>query len=188
MIMAGDVYGSGKLPRNPPYSYQFIASIREHAIVREYCDGRRSEDTAAGNEALFSSLDIYAPPLAARRLEQSEFAADGAIWPLTGRIDMSAPDARWLIDFPINHLNSRAVRGVSEFQVETGPVLIPASMTGSRDAAIGGGFGLAFVFFNSLERADLAIYTPAAAEGAVGRTYRAFGRIEKAKIELFAGR
>lgn len=26
MVMAGDVYGTGKLPRDLPYSYQFIAS------------------------------------------------------------------------------------------------------------------------------------------------------------------
>ena len=188
MVMAGDVYGTGRLPRDPPYSYQFIASIREHAIVREYCDGGRSGDTAAGNDGSFSSLDIDAPPLAARRLEPSELAADDAIWPLTGRIDISAPDARWLIDFPVNHLNSRAVLGTSEFQVETGPVLVPASMAGSRDDMIAGGFGLAFLFFNRLDRADLAIYARLAAEGATGRAYRRFGRIETAKITLFAGR
>src|SRR5262249_27560959 len=158
MVMAGDIYGTGRLLREPPYSYQFIASIREHAIVREYCDGGWSEDTAAGNEGIFSSLDIDVPTLAARQLELSELGADDAIWPLTGRIDISAPDARWLIDFPVNHLNSRAALGSSEFQVETGPVLVPPSMADSRDAMIAGGFGLAFLFFNRLDRADLAIY------------------------------
>src|SRR5262249_9000006 len=97
---------------------------------------------AAGNEVIFSSLDIDVPTLAARQLELSELGADDAIWPLTGRIDISAPDARWLIDFPVNHLNSRAALGSSEFQVETGPVLVPASLADSRDAMIAGGVRL----------------------------------------------
>lgn len=84
----------------------------------------------------------------------------GQIWPLRARIDASTLDGElWLIDFPVSQLNSRTVRGAAEFQVETGPVLIPERLAGSQ--ALAGGFALAFVILQSC-RSRRPLRSPAA--------------------------
>jgi hypothetical protein len=34
-VMAGDVYGKGRLLKEPPYSFQIFASRKQHTVVRE---------------------------------------------------------------------------------------------------------------------------------------------------------
>src|SRR5688572_9601894 len=88
MVMAGDVYGAGRLPLDPAYSYQMIASARSHAIVRDYQDGSPPQDTAVVNSELFTRLDIDAPALKAKRLDAAEIKPEriDRVWPLTARI------------------------------------------------------------------------------------------------------
>jgi hypothetical protein len=33
-VMAGDIFGAGRLPRDPPYMYQLIATRERHSILR----------------------------------------------------------------------------------------------------------------------------------------------------------
>ena len=49
------------------------------------------------------------------------------------------------------------------------------------------GFCLAYVFFNRLDRVDLALYGSAVPGGMPIRGYVGFGRIENAAIELHGG-
>ena len=85
------------------------------------------------------------------------------------------------MDFPVNHLNHRVSDGRAEFQIETGPLLIPTGLVDRDGVAEAGGFTLAYIFFNQLDRADVALWTPMPFGG------RAFGkteRLERVSIEV----
>jgi hypothetical protein len=69
-----------------------------------------------------------------------------------------------LVDFPVLHINIKQTGKPTVFQVETGPVLLPAALIDD-PALTQGGFALAYVFFNRLDRVDLAIWGPAGAAG-----------------------
>src|SRR5205085_10765114 len=60
-VMAGDVYGSGRLLKVPPYSFQIFASRRRHTILREL--GMSTvpatlADSTASNDNVFEKLAI----------------------------------------------------------------------------------------------------------------------------------
>src|SRR5690349_1322410 len=64
-VMAGSIFGSDRLPLDPPYSYQLIARRDRHAIIREG-EASGNMDNEADNESTFSSFDIHAPRRAAK--------------------------------------------------------------------------------------------------------------------------
>jgi hypothetical protein len=180
MIMAGDVYGAGRLPLDPPYSFQFFASPERHVIVRDCPGGSPKGDSIAANVETFSTLIIHASAQASRPLAVSELTPDRLSWPLTARVHAQARDGtRWLLDFPVLHVNARH-SPQSGFQVETGPVLIPEALL-EPGPAILGGFALAYVLFNRLDRIDLSLLGPCGR----GRAYGHFGRLDAVTIELF---
>ena len=182
MVMAGDVYGAGRLPLDPPYSYQMIASARRHAVIRDYPDGSPGQDTAAANSELFTRLHIDAPALKRKPLDVTKITPKGVdqAWPLTARIASPDSPSRWLVDFPVGHIN---VADGGRFQVESGPVLLPHAAVGIADASETGGFVLAYVLFNRLDRVDLSVWGRAATARAFGH----FARLTGVAIELFGG-
>ena len=182
MVMAGDVYGAGRLPLDPAYSYQIIASARRHTIIRDYPNGLPARDTSTENSELFTRLDIHAPALQARRLDGAELTPQSIdrAWPLTARIAGAGAAGRWLADFPVGHIN---VTQGGRFQVETGPALIPRAAVDVDDVSDIGGFVLAYVFFNRLDRIDLSLWGRAA----TARAYTHFGRLTDVAVELFGG-
>jgi hypothetical protein len=182
MVMAGDVYGAGRLPLDPAYSYQMIASARRHAIIRDYPGGSPDRDTAAANSELFTRLDIETPALKGKPLDATKLTPRGVdqAWPLTVRIAGSGPTGRWLVDFPVGHIN---VADGGRFQVETGPVLLPRTAIGTADASEIGGFVLAYVFFNRLDRVDLSLWGRAA----TARAFTHFARLTGVTVALFGG-
>jgi hypothetical protein len=179
MVMAGDVYGTGRLPLDPPYSFQIWASSRRHAILRDSLTATRIEDSGADNDEIFTQVDIHAPALTSPRIDPARVSTT---WPLTARLQVAGQDRmRWLLDFPVNHINHGRVRGEDAFHVETGPILMPATLVeGARGK---NDFALAYIFFNRLDRADLALWGPRA--GHIGRAFVHFGRLEGVVIEMY---
>ena len=62
-VMAGDVYSTGKLPLDPPYGFQIVASPERHVIIRDFERDLPSRDTSDRNFEIFSELVIDAPAL-----------------------------------------------------------------------------------------------------------------------------
>jgi hypothetical protein len=185
-IMAGNVYGAGKLPLDPPYSFQIIASDDRHVIIRDFAGDLPSRDTSASNSQIFSSLTIDAPSWRVdARLSGDSFTPEALeqAWPLTARLHVSKGGLDHLVDFPVHHLNTKAP---GAFQVETGPVLLPAALIEDAKLTIGG-FALAFVFFNRPDRVDLAVWGPVS-EGSARWAYIHFARLDKVWIEHYSGK
>ena len=177
-VMAGDVYGGGRLPMEPAYSYQFIASRDCHVMVREPAGPSTLQDSVAPHAASFSEVAIAADEVDA---EVVQLDAASTRWPLTARITATGADGkRWLLDFPVEHLNLR--EKPAAFQIETGPIVVPVELIDIPGAVKPGGLQLAYVFFSRLDRVDLLGF----GAGPNGRSYRHFTRLEGVNIEVGA--
>lgn len=86
-VMAGEIFGAGHLPHDPPYSYQLVATQERHAIVRE-SDAPAIEDSEADNEAAFSSFHVYAPRRSAKSIETGGLnsATLAQLWSISVRL------------------------------------------------------------------------------------------------------
>jgi hypothetical protein len=178
-VMAGDVYGQGHLPLQPPYSFQFVASRERHVMLREALDGASLRDTDAAHSDTFSALAIDMAEIEADAVPP---AGAGDRWPLTARLEaVGASGARWVLEFPVNHINVRD----QAFQVETGPVVIPRDLIDVAGAAKPAGLQLAFIFFNRLDRIDLLAFGPLS-NAAGRRGFGHFARLDQVGIELLA--
>jgi hypothetical protein len=188
-IMAGDVYGTGKLPLDPPYGFQIVASPQRHVIIRDFEHDLPNRDTSDSNFEVFSDLVINAPPLECGRLDADLLTPKtiAQVWPLTARLHATIDGVDHLVDFPVVHINTKQIGKPAAFQIETGPVLLPAALI-DNPALTTGGFALAFVFFNRLDRLDLAIWGPVGAAGTVQRGYVHFARWDGVVIELYGDR
>jgi hypothetical protein len=187
-IMAGDVFGCGKLPRDPPYGFQIVASSQRHVIIRDFEQGLPNRDTSHPNLEIFTQLVINAPALLDGSLDPDLLPIEplARSWPLTARIHAVSAGVDHFLDFPVVHINTRQSGGGAAFQAETGPILLPAELLDDAALTIGG-FALAFVFFNRLDRVDLAIWGPTGTGSSPRRGYVHFGRLEGIVIELYGG-
>lgn len=185
-VMSGDVFGAGRLPRDPPYSYQLVATRKRHAIVRE---GETPEhrDNEADHEAAFSSFDIHAPrreamPVAMANLDAATVARR---WPLAARLKLSGQRGEfWILEFPVNHINTRKA-GPAALQAETGPVLIPRDAVDIAGATVIGGCYLAYLFLNKPNTLELLAWGTASQSH---RSFSRFARIEGIEAELLGGK
>ncbi|MGQ0686099.1 hypothetical protein [Bradyrhizobium sp.] len=183
-VMAGNIFGADRLPLDPPYSYQLIARRERHAIVREDVSSG-SRDSEADHEAAFSSFDIHAPrhaakPIETRALDSGTVARS---WPISARLKARGHRGElWNLEFPVNHINTRT-KDASEFQVESGPVLIPRDIVDIADASIVGGCYLAYVFFNKTSQVDLLAWGPTSNSR---RGFVRFARIVGIETELLS--
>ena len=150
--MAGDVFGSGRLPLDPSYRFQILASARRHAILRDYGPAAPPRDSSAANLEVFWAMHFEEVTRQPRPVGTGSLVPEAlsGVWPLTARVQAPAHDGSiWLLEFPVNHLNHRDAGHVVEFQIETGPVLIPAVLVETTGVTVLDGFCLAYVFFNS---------------------------------------
>ncbi len=187
MVMAGNVYGGGRLPVNPAYSYQFAASTSRHIIFRDYGAGSPPQDTADVNSQLFTSIKISLPQRCAKRILPEGLAPEPSVanWPLSARISMPLTGKKgWVLEFPINHINCTNKKGALEFQVETGPLLIPQEAVVASECSKMGGFVLAYIFFNRLDQADLLVFSPTTSAG-FPRNFSRYQRLDNIEITLF---
>lgn len=188
MVMAGDVFGRGRLLREPAYSFQIFASTRRHVIIREYGVAAAGADSMAENAETFHSLRIDAPRLtSARSVDLGSPQAESLPWPLTARIRaIGRAGEAWLLEFPIAHINHRVTSGKAEFQAETGPVLIPDALLPVSDPSPLGGFELAYLFFDRLDRVDLALFRQVWSGRQSARHFARFARVEAALVEVYS--
>lgn len=188
-VMAGDVFGEGKLPLDPPYRFQILASPQRHSILREYGRGLPSGDNSAAHFEVFTAVHIEEATRQPRLVHIGSTAPEAIsdVWPLTARVHASTDDGqKWLLEFPVNHLNHRKSHDSIQFQIETGPVLVPERLVRTADITVLGGFCLAYVFLNRLDRLEMALYGSAFPAGASGRGYVRFGCLENITVEIHA--
>ena len=180
-VMAGQIFGSERLPMDPPYSYQVFASSERHTILREPADGSKSRHNSDLNEKTFSALEIHAPQIDADLIEIRSLREDSLsnLWPISVRLAarVGPQNDRWILEFPANHISVQN----SNFQIETGPVLLPARIKGY-PAGKPGGFVTAYLFFNRLDRAD-ALIRDSSNNGQ--RAFNYYARLEDVQIELY---
>ncbi|UPJ48574.1 hypothetical protein IVB30_36985 [Bradyrhizobium sp. 200] len=158
-VMAGDIFGAGRLPRDPPYMYQLVAKRERHAILRE---GASNADTEAANETTFSAFDIHTPPRAARSIPFDELTSTTLVqsWPLSVCLKVRSQTGElWTLEFPVNHISTQNTAGPL-FQIESGPMIIPQDILEIPDATRIGGCFLSFVFLNKTDKADLLAWGP----------------------------
>jgi hypothetical protein len=190
-VMAGDVYGSGRLLKEPPFSFQIFASRQQHTIVREpgiSTVPAVTADSTASNDSVFEKLAIHVAEANRNAIDPHKLSdeAVSASWPLTANVELCRPNGdRWVLNFPVNHINIAAIDGKGAFQVETGPILVPHSLISSTSpASVMGGFAIGYVFFNQFDRIDLALWGPREVDNVASREFRHYERLE-AKVTLF---
>ena len=182
-VMAGKIFGTDRLPLEPPFSFQLVATRHRHAMIREgEASGRR--DSEADHGVTFSSFEIHAPRHATKHLEIGTLDS-GAVtqqWPLSVRLKARGQRGElWNLEFPLSHVSTRA----AEFQIETGPVLIPRELIEIPDASIVAGCYLAYIFLNKASQVDLLAFGPG---GNQRRSFVHFARIGGIETEIFGRR
>ena len=191
-LMAGEVYATGRLMREPPYSFQIFASSHQHTMLREAVGSAARAiviDTSDDNKKEFRRLEIRfaaakGVPMALETLSTERVVA---FWPLAATIEAVNLDGdRWLLEFPIDHINATNISNKPAFQVETGPILVPQALVRSPPASVHGGFALAYAFFNRADRVDLAVWGFNAADKAPGRDFHHFDRLDPVTITVFS--
>jgi len=188
-VLAGNVYSSEQLVKQPNYLFQIAASSDRHVIFRTYTKAKflswktlfgkgRENDSYDGNE-IFESLTVDLRSKNAKRLERdgdiashylshAEFSCQIKI-PLTGNCRME-------LEFPVKHINLHPIS--KAFQVETGPILFVRPEGVSMDKKdLLDKLIPCFIHFNSFDRAEFSFDFPYGARMAFKR-----GEMTSAKI------
>jgi hypothetical protein len=185
LVMAGDVYGRGRLPKDPVYSFQIAMGPSVHMIWRDF--GEEFHDTADEHGVEFEHIKVHAPRVTRAAAGLRTLGAGSQSLPLDCAIEAVARDGvRWVLEFPIHHINHRGSGSQLEFQVESGPLLVPAGLVDPNSAVVNGGFALAYAFFNRLDRVDLAVMRHAGTHAAMRRDYSGYVCLDGAKIAILA--
>jgi hypothetical protein len=183
-VMAGHIFGGERLPWDPPYSFQLIATPERHVIVRED-EVLGNRDTEAANEAAFSSFDIHAPQRAATSIEVAALSKTVAhLWPISVRL--SARNERgelWNLEFPANHISTRIANEPS-FQIESGPIIVPHDLIKIPEASSMIGCSLAYVFLNKTDQVDLLAWGPSRWRNNSHRSFVQFARVSKIETDI----
>ena len=120
-VMAGDVYGGGRLLKEPPYSFQIFASRQRHTIVREpgiSIGSAVNADSTANNQSVFAELAIHIAETNRNAIDLDRLG-DGTVspsWPLMANVELCGPNGDgWVLNFPVNHINVAAIDGKNAF-------------------------------------------------------------------------
>jgi hypothetical protein len=182
-VMAGDIFGTGPLPQDPPYTYQIIATRERHAMLREG-EISGNKDTEAANEALFSFFDVHTPQSAARSIQFEGLASTSLVqlWPLTVYLKVRSQTGElWILQFPVNHISTQDTAGPL-FQIETGPVIVPQDVLELPDASKIGACFLSYVFLNRTNQIDLLAWGASSASS--HRSFAHFARISSIETHI----
>lgn len=183
-VMAGNIFGADRLPLDPPYSYQLIATRDRHAIVRED-EASGNKDSEADNGTAFSSFDIHAPRHGVKLIEIGALDLEtvAQLWPMSARLNVRGQRGTfWNMEFPVGHISTRT-EDAPAFQIESGPVLIPRDIVDIADASIIGGCYLAYVFLNKTSQVDLLAWGPTSKSR---RSFVRFARIDGVETEILS--
>lgn len=182
MVVAGKVYAADDIVQTPSYTFQFITENGRRHVFRNFVSWEDAGDSVDAIEDVFADLTIRRIETDTRVINNAEdvISATLAGRPLNARMNLgNKSGCRWaVLDFPVKHINAQPDTG--RFQVETGPVAIPSEfLPGETDTYL-----LAYVIFNRLDRAELALWTPTPIGNATTRFYSRVRKIE-AEIEFF---
>jgi hypothetical protein len=137
-VLAGHMFVSQGLLKNPPYLFQIVAGKCEHTIFRTYLpiengdddvgsqipSGKRLTDTVGVNSEIFRRLDVNLDVESAKVVgdfEEIAFYFDRRSR-FSGKISHNLSSGGTVeLEFPIKHIN--LLPGQRLWQVETGPVL-----------------------------------------------------------------
>jgi len=182
--MAGNLYVNDNLAKTPPCQFQIAISDENYHIFRDYLVWECDCDSIGRNTDLFSKVAIRQAKTAARKVvassEIAELAFAGNLF--NGKLRFAGGTHAFALDFPVKHINIEA-SGLN-FQVETGPVLIPEGLFVS-DCHIEGNdrmrLGTAYVFFNRFDRAEFIVK---ALSGAGGQRFRCYSDVIKVEVDI----
>lgn len=168
MVLAGNLYSTTSLVKQPPYLYQMIAGDGAYQILRtatpdqtpQPFNGTGFDDSIGNSNKLFDFLNLEiesTPTDQIRRIDLSD-AKNAPSGPLVGCVDLQRGYSSIEVFFPIRHWN-RLGSG-PDFQVETGPVLWPKFL-----GDFSGGMGIhhlqpAFLHFASEKRVEVSLDYP----------------------------
>lgn len=130
-VPAGRMYiSTGPLLKQPPYSFQLMASPHEHTILRrplQQGDSAISTDTSQPHSELFESLQWHLV-FAAATLNQPSVLASLNTPPPSLNLVLELNDAggQLRIEAPLRHWNHRTEP--PGWQLETGPLLWPLDL------------------------------------------------------------
>lgn len=161
-VIAGNVYANNDLVKQPFYFFQIAASKKRHVIFRTFASRSDDRNSFDNNSDLFEEVKFHITKKEAAVLKDF----DDIVLHFQQHNSMSAfmsyetkQNDRIEIEFPIKHVNIQREKRL--FQVETGPILIPSAPPSDRlSEEKGGFFSTAFVNFNRLDCAEIALNTP----------------------------
>ncbi|MDI9569395.1 MAG: hypothetical protein QM278_01470 [Pseudomonadota bacterium] len=183
-VVAGNVYAEKDLIKIPPYLFQIVASKDRHVIFRTSIPQLGHHGSVGANGELFAEMSLCLKEREAVVLDDFDYieAAVRKGAALSARICREKSSVGKIdIEFPIKHINIR--KETRLFQVETGPIAVISERSEADVPSLGLGlvFQTAFVHFNRLDRAELAIHAPVK----VGReVVYAFTEIQKIEADI----
>ena len=153
----------------PNYEFSGIFSDRECLLVRTHWTSERDNREYGLNRGRFEDVHLDVRTFATARTLGETAAIVAATLenrPLVARTELSDSDRgpRMVLEYPVKTMN--VLREPPRFQVDTGPLIVPAfASTAERRIER---FELAYVVFNSFDRAEFILRTPVAlADGAL---------------------
>jgi len=184
-VMAGNVYAPDNLTKEPTYMFQIAASERHFQIFHDHIVGQSKGDAAGDIDNLFETISIIEKNCPGYRVKISFDIASLALSskPLNARMSFENDGFQFVLDFPIRHINIQHDR--KKFQVETGPVLVPAySLWGGRvpDNIRTLQLHPAYILFNCLDRVELVLRQPPLDNQTLRCLY---SNIEKVQSEIY---
>lgn len=188
-VMAGDIFGTGRLPRDPSYIYQLIASRERHAILRAG-DDPGNKDTETVNSSIFSALQLHLPQSVARPIQLEELTSNTyeQLWPLSVSLTVrSQTGGLWILQFPVEHISTQGAPA-QLFQIESGPVIIPQDILDIPDASRLGECYLSYIFLNRThQQLDLLAWGPSSS-ATTHRGFNHFARIPIMDTNIYSRR
>ena len=160
-VLAGNMYVSEGLLKQPPYLFQVAGSTEEQYIFRSILPNQKKSlipswfinkvgDTH--QKKLFNDgfyLDLKKSP-ASTVMNYDEIEKCFYDNNFTVKIQIDSLEFNYSIEFPVNHINIKPE--IKMWQVETGPILMPnfeESKTGDLELLTG------FIHFNSFDKLDV---------------------------------
>ena len=143
-VMAGNVYGTSRLPIVPNYNFQWLTDGKKRNIFRTFAN-----NTIKIEKKNNKNIDKYFMNIKYRKkreilieslIKKNEFFNNH----LVCNIDLG----NQVSEFPIKHINIHPKD--KKFQVETGPILLKKKR----------GYISAFIFFNSINKCQIVSFYP----------------------------
>ena len=160
-VLAGNMYVSDGLLKEPSYFFQVAGSTDEQYIFRTFMPNQKRMTFPGWGNKLTQTGDTWRKPSKEFHvvIKKMPFkvvkeydAIEAAFYfnNFTARIQFDLNGLHYTVEFPINHINVNPE--IKKWQVETGPVLFPIiEDAAQRDFA----FLPSFTHFNSLNKMDI---------------------------------